>query len=52
MDIISPLNGKRYSIFSTQGKKLLKKAHDKGSKSAELIYCSSLTEDQQKTCKF
>ena len=34
-----------------KGKKLLKKAHDKGSKTAELIYCSSLTEDQQKTCK-
>ena len=39
-------------INTIEGKKLLKKAHDKGSKSAELIYCSSLTEDQQKTCKF
>jgi len=37
---------------TSEAKKLLKKAHDQGSKTAEGIYCSSLPKAQQKTCKF
>ena len=39
-------------INTIEAKKLLKKAHNHGSKRAEQIYCDSLPEDKQKTCKF
>ena len=48
----SYLNGSLVKKDSNQGKKWLKKAFDKGSQSAEDIYCGSLPKAKQKTCKF
>ena len=45
-------NGNAISKNTSEAKKLLKKAHDHGSKTAEGIYCSSLPKAKQKTCKF
>ena len=46
------LIGNRVKQDKIQGKKWLKKAHDKGSQIAETIYCNSLPVDKQNTCKF
>jgi endonuclease YncB( thermonuclease family) len=46
------LNGNGVKKDPNQGKKLLKKAFDKGSQRAEDIYCGSLPKAKQKTCKF
>ena len=46
------LNGIRVKQDKNQGKKWLKKAHDKGSQFAETIYCNSLPIAKQNTCKF
>lgn len=45
------LIGNRVKQDKIQGKKWLKKAHDKGSQIAETIYCNSLPVDKQNTCK-
>jgi len=37
---------------TSEAKKLLKKAHEHGSKTAEGIYCNSLPKAKRKTCKF
>ena len=44
--------GNAISKNISEAKKLLKKAHDHGSKTAEGIYCGSLPKAQQKACKF
>ena len=46
------LIGSRVNQDKNQGKKWLKKAYDKGSQRAEDIYCGSLPNAKQKTCKF
>ena len=46
------LNGNGVKKNPNQGKNWLKKAFDKGSQIAEDIYCGSLPESKQKTCKF
>jgi len=46
------LNGIRVKQDKNQGKKWLKKAHEKGSQNAEFLYCSSLPKAKQNTCKF
>ncbi len=46
------LNGIGVKQDKNQGKKLLKKAHDRGSQIAETIYCNSLPVAKQNTCKF
>jgi endonuclease YncB( thermonuclease family) len=45
------LNGIRVKQDKNQGKKWLKKAHDKGSQFAESLYCYSLPVAKQNTCK-
>ncbi|MBT5984024.1 MAG: hypothetical protein HN788_02250 [Thiotrichales bacterium] len=46
------LNGIKVKQDKNQGKKWLKKAHEKGSQNAEFLYCSSLPKAKQNTCKF
>jgi hypothetical protein len=46
------LNGIGVKQDKNQGKKLLKKAHDRGSQIAEIIYCNSLPVAKQNGCKF
>jgi TPR repeat protein len=45
-------NDKDISKNTSEAKKLLKKAHDHGSETAESIYCDSLPKARQKACKF
>ena len=49
---IGYLNGIGVKQDKNQGKKWLKKAHEKGSQNAEFLYCSSLPKAKQNTCKF
>ena len=45
------LNGIKVKQDKNQGKKWLKKAHDKGSQIAETIFCNSLPVAKQNSCR-
>ena len=45
------LIGSRVNQDKNQGKKWLKKAHDKGSQIAETIFCNSLPVAKQNSCR-